>query len=327
MGPLYIGSIKPNVGHTEGCSGLAGVLKAVLCLEKGMLVPTYGVENLNPKLKLNEWNLALPSRTMRWPTSGLRRISVNSFGFGGANAHAIIDDAHHFLAHHGLSGNHNTILQDDEDSESGVSVRSASPLSESEALDKFLFVFSAKDQNALQRLTASFGNWLSASKLDESEPHFLSDLAYTLASRRSHLDFRAFCSASSLRELHSQLSTSLVSTRRSLRPRRSSFLFVFTGQGAQWPAMGIQLMSNPVFKRSICASQLHLQRLGCEWNIIEELGKTEDSQINDPIYSQTLCTVLQLAIVDLLKHWGVFPKAIVGHSSGEIGQSSRISCF
>jgi acyl transferase domain-containing protein len=83
MGPLYVGSIKPNVGHTEGCSGLAGVFKAILCLENGMLAPTFGVERVNPKLKFAEWNLALPPRVMEWPERGQRRISINSFGFGG----------------------------------------------------------------------------------------------------------------------------------------------------------------------------------------------------------------------------------------------------
>lgn len=80
--PLPVGSIKPTVGHTEGCAGLAGIFKAVLMLEKGMLVPTYGVERVNPKLKFDDWHLTLPDSVDRWPTPGLRRVSVNSFGFG-----------------------------------------------------------------------------------------------------------------------------------------------------------------------------------------------------------------------------------------------------
>ncbi|KAJ3942859.1 uncharacterized protein N0V96_007088 [Colletotrichum fioriniae] len=102
-GPLYVGSIKANVGHTEGCSGLAGVLKSILCLEKGVLVPTAGVEKVNPKLKLAEWKLALPLENMAWPSQGQRRISVNSFGFGGANAHVILDDAYNYLRNRAMA--------------------------------------------------------------------------------------------------------------------------------------------------------------------------------------------------------------------------------
>lgn len=316
---MYIGSIKPNVGHTEGCSGLAGILKAVACLEQGMLVPTYGVEKLNPKLKLADWNLALPQGTIKWPTRGQRRISVNSFGFGGANAHAILDDAHHYLVRRGLVGNHNTVVHDDEgDSESGISAGPATPLSESDMFAKRLFVFSSKDQGGLQRLAKLYASALSKKKLHEAEHRYMEDLAYTLSLRRSHFDFRGFCVAPSLKDLTSQLARGLNKTKRSLR-QRSNLLFVFTGQGAQWPGMGVQLLRNPEFEESVLRSQGHLERLGCVWNAVEELRKTDDdSQISLPEYSQTLCTVLQLALVDLLRHWGVRPTATVGHSSGEI---------
>ncbi|PNY29656.1 Polyketide synthase [Tolypocladium capitatum] len=325
LGPLYIGSIKPNVGHTEGCSGLAGILKAIACLEQGMLVPTYGVETLNPKLRLGDWNLKLPPQTMKWPSPGQRRISVNSFGFGGANAHAILDDSYHYLANRGLVGHHNTIVHDDEDaSESGVSVGTATPLSDSELFAKRLFVFSSKDQSGLQRLAKAYVSTLTSSKLDDGEGRYLEDLAHTLSTRRSYFDFRGFCVASSLEGLTGQLSKGIAKTKRPSR-QRSNLLFVFTGQGAQWPAMGVQLLNNPVFQESILKSQEYLEKLGCAWSVVDELKKTDDSQINHPEFSQTLCTVLQVAIVDLLKYWKVMPKATVGHSSGEIAAAYAAS--
>ncbi|TLD10484.1 hypothetical protein PgNI_06632, partial [Pyricularia grisea] len=109
--PVLVGSIKPNVGHTEGCAGLAGVFKAIMSLEHGIIVPTPFVETINPRLRFAEWNLKLPEATMPWPTPGPRRISVNSFGFGGANAHVILDDAYHYLKTNGLKGNHATSVQ------------------------------------------------------------------------------------------------------------------------------------------------------------------------------------------------------------------------
>ncbi len=124
--------------------------------------------------------------------------------------------------------------------------------------------------------------------------------------------------ASTLEELTQRLSSGLPTIKRSSR-QDTKLVFIFTGQGAQWPAMGRQLLSNAVFENSMRVSQGHLKALGCEWDAFEELEKTTDSNIDFPQYSQTLCTVLQIALVDLLRHWKVKPTAVVGHSSGEIG--------
>ncbi|GKT47554.1 reducing polyketide synthase FUB1 [Colletotrichum spaethianum] len=327
LGPLYVGSIKPSVGHTEGCSGLAGVFKAVVCLEKGMLVPTYGVERVNPKLTLDEWNLKLPPSTMKWPSSGQRRISINSFGFGGANAHAILDDAHHYLSARGLIGKHNTKVHvsSENSSESGISMGPETPMSELDSkAARQLFVFSTKDQSGIQRLSSLYSNELPSSGLDKEDTYYLSNLAYTLAVRRSHHDFRSFAVASSLAELKTQLSKGLPKMKRSSR-QDNNLIFVFTGQGAQWPAMGKQLLSNPVFRQSVEKSQLFLKALGCEWDTIRELSEEENSNISLPEFSQTLCTVLQVALVDLLRYWAITPKATVGHSSGEIAAAYAAS--
>ncbi|KAL8753206.1 MAG: hypothetical protein Q9184_005490 [Pyrenodesmia sp. 2 TL-2023] len=325
LGPLYVGSIKPNVGHTEGCSGLAGVFKALVCLEKGMLVPTYGVERLNPKLKLADWNLALPPNTMKWPTRGQRRVSINSFGFGGANAHAILDDACHYLSERGLVGNHNTTVHEDDDgSDSGISTGSGTPELTEDQNTASLFVFSTKDQAGIQRLTASYAETLQEIGLGKAGRQYLTNLAYTLSERRSHFDFRASFVASTLVELSAQLSKGLSKTKRSSR-QDNNLVFVFTGQGAQWPAMGQQLLSNAVFYKSMRTSQNYLQELGCKWDALEELEKSVDSNIDFPEYSQTLCTILQIALVDLLRHWKVTPKASVGHSSAAAYSASYIT--
>ncbi|EOA84353.1 uncharacterized protein SETTUDRAFT_33341 [Exserohilum turcica Et28A] len=314
LGPLYIGSVKPTVGHTEGCSGLAGVFKAVLCLEKGMLVPTYGVERVNPRLKLEEWNLALPQQIMEFPGQGQRRVSVNSFGFGGANAHVILDDAHHYLAQRGLVGNHSTVVLPDDDS--AVSVGSGTPPHDKDA--KKLFVFSTKDQAGIKRISAQYADWLGEeSTFAKEDATFLQNLSYTLVSRRTPLDFRSYTVASTVTELQEQLTKGLPKLARSSR-QDSNLVFVFTGQGAQWPGMGRQLYGNSIFRESMELSDRYLKDLGCKWNALDELEKTEGSQISLPEYSQTLCTVLQVAVIDLLRHWGVEPKATVGHSSGEI---------
>ncbi|KAK0375860.1 PKSN polyketide synthase for alternapyrone biosynthesis protein [Colletotrichum limetticola] len=312
-GPLYVGSIKANVGHTEGCSGLAGVLKSVLCLEKGILVPTAGIEKVNPNLKLSEWKLALPLENMAWPSQGQRRISVNSFGFGGANAHVILDDAQNYLRNRGLQGNHTTTVSEDDSSESGISVGSDSPRQENV---KRLFPLSTRDQPAIERLVQSYGDFLS-NKEATSSPRFLSDFAYTLSERRNHLEFRSFAVAESAIDLQNQLNKGLAKPKRATK--HDNPIFVFTGQGAQWPAMGKELLNNCIFRTSIHRSQALLEHYGCPWDLIDEMSRTNESFIDLPQYSQVLCTVLQIALVDLLQEWGVRPRAVVGHSSGEIG--------
>ncbi|EFR00806.1 lovastatin nonaketide synthase [Nannizzia gypsea CBS 118893] len=319
--PLYIGSIKPTVGHTEGCAGLAGVFKAILLLEKGMLVPTYGVEQVNPKLKLTEWNLALPQDIVTWPSAGLRRVSVNSFGFGGANAHIILEDAYHYLQERGLAGRHNTTIHDS-GSDSGVDDAPVNGAVHDES--KQLFLFSSKDQAGTKRVSEGINTWLQSDSTDKSCPYFLENLAYTLALRRTHLEHRTFAVASSLSELTKKISQGLPAATRAQR-HGDNLVMVFTGQGAQWAAMGRGLFENPIFRQSIDDSQSHLQALGCKWNANEELTKIPNPNIDRPEYSQPLCTVVQVALVDLLRSWKILPTATIGHSSGEIAAAYAAS--
>jgi acyl transferase domain-containing protein len=90
--PILIGTVKSNLGHSEAVSGICSIIKATLILEHGLIPPTIGTESFNPNLRLEERNLKVVTQTTQWPTS-LRRISVNSFGYGGANAHAILESA------------------------------------------------------------------------------------------------------------------------------------------------------------------------------------------------------------------------------------------
>ncbi|WEW54612.1 hypothetical protein PRK78_000032 [Emydomyces testavorans] len=106
--PLYIGALKSNIGHLEGGAGIAGIIKSIMILESGIIPPNVNFEKVNPKIPFDEWNIAFPTECVPWPKSGLRRASVNCFGFGGTNAHCVLDDAYHFLQETGLVGIHNT---------------------------------------------------------------------------------------------------------------------------------------------------------------------------------------------------------------------------
>lgn len=330
--PLYVGSIKSNIGHTEGCSGLAGVIKSVLCLEKGLLVPNAGFENLNPKLRLNDWGLALPLTTMAWPTSGLRRISVNSFGYGGSNAHVILDDAYHYLKIHNLIGNHSTLVEEDFGSDSGISMSGSNTPPPKDEVDDVpvsgnnkLLVFSSLDQAGLQRQAATYRQAFSKMEKNETisareyldQQTYLDDLAHTLATRRTKFDYRSFTVVDSTGSLTSKLSKGLPKLKRA--SKNDNIMMVFTGQGAQWSQMGRELLDNPIFRETTTKSQEYLEKFGATWNVFEELHKSEDSRIDSPEFSQPICSVLQISLLAVLRHWGITPKATVGHSSGEIG--------
>ncbi|KAI9642743.1 hypothetical protein NHQ30_008474 [Ciborinia camelliae] len=313
--PLHVGSIKTNLGHTEGTAGISGVIKAVLSLEKGMIPPNSNLEIINPRLNLKEWKMALPVELTPWPTTGLRRASVNSFGFGGSNAHVILDDAYHYLQDRNLSGNHITIPGiDEQDSDSGLSVASGEDRLDASSELETLLVFSSHDQNGIKRLTESYSEFFN--KKASKGHSYLQDLAYTLAAHRTAFDFRTYAVYSSTKNILER-TLNLPKPKRALR--NNNIAFIFTGQGAQWAAMGHELLLNPVFNDSILRGQICIDSLGCKWKIKDLLSDSKSHDINIPEYCQPVCTALQVALVDLLSYWGIQPKATVGHSSGEIG--------
>jgi acyl transferase domain-containing protein/NADPH:quinone reductase-like Zn-dependent oxidoreductase len=251
-----------------------------------------------------------------------------------------VDDTHNFLKSRGLSGHHQTVLPTGEpalvaDADSGFnSSASGSEGGDTESsTPKFkLFVFSSVDPAGLQRnataLAHQIGDALSKDEQDEpgvkpAEPEsdvdakFLEDLVYTLATRRSLFDQRAFVVARSSKDLQEQLSKPLQKTRRGAT--NSNIFFTFTGQGAQWASMGAALRVRAPFRQSLSRAEAQLASLGCKWSLIDELIATKDtSRIDEPYLSQPLCTALQLALVDLAAEWKITPRAVVGHSSGEI---------
>ena len=328
--PLYVGSVKTNIGHLEGCAGLAGLLKTVLCLEKGVIVPSLNYEKPNPKLRLDEWGLKIPTRTIGWPTDGLRRASVNSFGYGGSNAHCIIDDAYHYLKLRGLNGNtasvpSPTATPDSEDyPDSGLGTMSEG--SSNDDLRYFgkksdcqrLFVLSSPEQGSLQRQASSLAQYINDKISTDTLNHdtFMDNLAYTLTCRRSLFQWRTTFHASSAQDLVTSL-TQRIQTRRATKVPRLGF--IFTGQGAQWHAMGRELLVYEVYHRSIHISDEYLRSLGADWSLSTELlASKEETHVNMSRYAQPMCAAVQIALVDLLRHWGVSASVVCGHSSGEI---------
>lgn len=262
---LLIGSIKSNIGHLEGASGLAQITKAIFALEKGEIPPNLWYNKPNPRIPMDDWNLKVPVELTPWPSNGLRRISVNSFGYGGTNAHCILDDAYHYLKARRLQGNHNTITNlggyspaSSEDSGIGMmsgqdhllmkqSLLSAATSklislenSTNHLFSKYavtshkLFVWTSNEKSGIDRTAAHYSKYLACKleNLEEQEDDLLfSKFSRTLASRRSILPWKSFAVVSSVKALCEALNGPSETPKRTSKPPRVAF--IFTGQGAQ----------------------------------------------------------------------------------------------
>ncbi|KAF3924448.1 hypothetical protein AA313_de0209522 [Arthrobotrys entomopaga] len=324
--PLYIGTAKANIGHMEAASGIAGIVKTILILERGIMPPIAGLTNLNPAIDGEFYKLKFPKKAVFWPNEGPRRASVNSFGFGGTNAHLIMDDAYSYLNSIGAQGIHNTrnLKQIKDENPLVISAKiDNSTASEGWSdlrsdITSQLIILSAADREGLKRVRTAYAQYLTRleHKSVEEASQTCRRLASTLGKNRTMLSWRSYTIINSLETLRS-LGAELSPPKRP--PTEPRLLFVFTGQGAQWARMGIELMQYPIFAQSIKRSAKHLTRLGCDWDLEEELKKPgSTSRIHDPDISQPLSSALQIAFVDLLERINLKPSIVVGHSSGEI---------
>lgn len=178
-----------------------------------------------------------------------------------------------------------------------------------------LLVLTAKSEQSLIKRTEDLANWVSERSCKDDD---LCPLAYTLSTRRSHMPWRCSVIASNSQDLESLLVEKKIQKTRSSTNIRLTYLF--TGQGAQWFAMGRELISaQPKFRKSLTKSDQILQGLGATWDLVEELSLNKsESRIDDSKIAQPATTAIQIALVDLLGSLGIQPTAVLGHSSGEI---------
>ncbi|KAI9644954.1 hypothetical protein NHQ30_006989 [Ciborinia camelliae] len=338
--PLIVGAVKSNIGHLEGASGLAGVIKTVLILERGIIPPNANFQKQNMAIDADFLKIQFPTNPTVWPNSGPRIASVNSFGFGGSNAHVIVEDAYHYLRDHNLEGSHFTIAELPSQCPTESQIQAYTPAISNKYQDtalpeqnshgrvsaKKLLVFSSADEEGINRIAESYSNHFRDSDLIVlSSNKYWDSLSYTLDSRRTSLPWKCYGVFDSVEKLQNieQVISPPVRTNAKFKP---NFTFIFTGQGAQWPRMGVELMERyRTFSHSLEMCSIALKNTGCTWDLIEELHKSKAlSNINRPEYSQPLCTALQVAYIELLRDLNIVPDTVVGHSSGEIAAAYSI---
>ncbi|PNY20705.1 Polyketide synthase [Tolypocladium capitatum] len=306
--PLIIGSVKSNIGHSEPAAGISGLIKAILSLESGTIFGNPTFITPNPKIDFKGQKIFATRTSMPWPAGARKRASVNSFGYGGSNAHVVLESAEQYLQdNHALSyvsshlANEADIFGDDE-------LSSATDV----AKRPQLLVFSANDETSLRDNVKQLRKHL----INPSVKVNLQDLAYTLSEKRSLHFNRGFL----LSDKTALDEGALILGKKNPQPPKIGF--VFTGQGAQWSQMGKALVDAfPTTKDVLKHLDQVLQTavVPPSWSLLSELTEPrKPGLLRQPEFSQPLCTALQLAILTVLEDWGVKPSSVVGHSSGEI---------
>lgn len=332
--PIFIGSVKPNIGHLEGAAGVAGMIKATMAVERGLIPKNLYFDKsiANKDIKFDEWKvqvrddetlprlhnahkadtpyfLQVPTQLTPWPMDGLRRASVNCFGFGGTNCHVIIDDAASYFAERTLTGNHRS-----------EPTSAVGPVQKHKTFSSLqVFLISSHERDGVARITEGHAPFF-ASKVPSTA--LLADYAYTL-SRRSRLEFKTCIIADSLPGLAAKLANSgdLVIHRSADDGTTLNLAMVFCGQGAQWHAMGRELLEYEAFANSLVGASKYLSKIvGSDFDLMQELSHAypASSRIDEPKFAQPATTAIQIALVDLCKAADITPAAVVGHSSGEI---------
>lgn len=290
-----IGSVKSNIGHLEGASGIAGFIKTALALHHRVLPANLHFDAPNPSIPLEQLHLQVQQTKEPWPAGRPKRTAgVNSFGFGGTNAHAILQEY--------------------------VPADGREPLDDEPADQAEVLVISARSSDSLMSLARQYRQILDR---DEIGPRGLCSAAALC--RVAH-PYRLAVVGRSNEELGEAIGAFLAGERNPglfVSPRaakaRPRIGFVFSGNGPQWWGMARQVLARePVFREAVERCDRELRRHG-NWSLREELARDEaSSRMSLTEFAQPALFAVQMGLVELWKAWGVEPSVVFGHSVGEV---------
>lgn len=287
-----IGSVKTNIGHLSAASGIAGLIKTVLCMQHKMLPSTLNFETPNPNLHLAESPFYVNTDCTEWPDEVFpRRAGLSSFGIGGTNAHLILEEAP--VVNRNLS-----------------------------AQSHQLIVLSARTVSALDQMTMDLTNYLSAETVAT-----LSNIAFTLQVGRKEFDYRRMLVCRENGDAVQQLNIDnlhRLSVHHVSELNDKKVVFMFSGQGSQYVNMGLGLyQEQPLFRQHIdyCSEQLH-RYLGIDLRTVlypKTLLQQEEAEnaLNQTAFAQPALFVVEYALARLWIAWGIEPAYMIGHSIGE----------
>ena len=302
-----VGSVKTNIGHLEAAAGIAGLIKTVLALHRLEIPASLHFESPNPRIPFDALPLRVQSAAGAWPEQdGPRIAGVSSFGFGGTNAHVVLEQAPAVERPRAGSAPGNT--------------PGNTPGNNGRAPASHLLLLSASSADRLQTLAGDFAGHLA------STPQRWEDICHTASARRTQHDHRLAVVARSAREARSLLDSiargepsPAVRSGRAAARADERIAFVFTGQGAQWWGMGRELLEHDAAFRATIERCDAILRRYADWSLIDALRADEAaSRMHETAIAQPAIVALEIALAASWRRWGVRPRAVVGHSVGEI---------
>ncbi|NEO43855.1 MAG: SDR family NAD(P)-dependent oxidoreductase [Moorea sp. SIO4A3] len=302
--PCWIGSVKTNIGHLEAAAGIAGLIKSVLCLEQGEIPPHLHLKQLNPYIELENTAIEIPTQLQLWSSGEQPRLAgVSAFGFGGTNAHVIVEEA------------------------PGQGKRQKAKGKSEELSERThqILTLSAKSEKALLELAQSYQKFLG-----NNSTAAIADICFTANTGRNHFSHRLAIVTSDKKEAADKLakisaaeeSNGVFSGQVPSNNKSPKIAFLFTGQGSQYINMGRELyQTQPVFRRTLDQCEQIIQSY-LEKSILDVIYPENTQELNSSLLDQTAYTqpalfAIEYALFQLWQSWGIQPDVVMGHSVGE----------